>query len=224
MNTERKKDGSQEILELDDITFFYDDLSVLEGISLQVEDGETIGVAGRNGSGKSTLMKICVKEMIPDSGQVMFHGSENEISYLPQNIQFPNSLTAGEVIEFYRHIRPDCAKKKNVIDSLLNISSFSRRRLSQLSGGQQRRVAVYISLSKKAELYCLDEPFAGLSSETANELCDYLCSWDDTVIFSSHLERMMNMAVDRCFRIRDGCLSVADQMNKFTSGVPGSIS
>lgn len=172
------------ILEVHDLTVSYDQNPVLWNVDLSLPAGNLVGILGPNGAGKSTLIKAIMGLIAPTSGYVkVFDKPLNDvrarISYVPQresvDWNFPASVLDVVMMGTYGKLglfrRPGKKEKDLALKSLeqVGMSGFVGRQISELSGGQQQRVFIARALAQEADLYLMDEPFAGvdMSTETA---------------------------------------------------------
>lgn len=172
------------ILEIHDLTVSYDQNPVLWNVDLSLPAGNLVGILGPNGAGKSTLIKAIMGLITPTSGYVkVFDKTMNEvrarISYVPQresvDWNFPASVLDVVMMGTYGKLglfrRPGKKEKELAIKCLeqVGMSGFVGRQISELSGGQQQRVFIARALAQEADLYLMDEPFAGvdMATETA---------------------------------------------------------
>ncbi|MBN3581980.1 metal ABC transporter ATP-binding protein [Algoriphagus aestuarii] len=172
------------ILEIHDLIVSYDQSPVLWNVDLSLPSGKLIGILGPNGAGKSTLIKAIMGLVTPSSGYVKVFDKtleevRSQISYVPQresvDWNFPASVLDVVMMGTYGKLglfkRPG-KKEKDIALSCLDqvgMMSFVNRQISELSGGQQQRVFIARALAQEADLYLMDEPFAGvdMSTETA---------------------------------------------------------
>lgn len=177
------------VLEIHDLTVSYDRKPVLWDIDLSLPKGQLIGIIGPNGAGKSTLIKA-VMGLIPNSsGYIKVFDDDldkvrNKISYVPQresvDWDFPASVLDVVLMGRYGKLglfkRPRKADKEVAMDSLrkVGMEAFVNRQISQLSGGQQQRVFLARALAQQADLYFMDEPFAGVDAATETAIINLL--------------------------------------------------
>jgi manganese/zinc/iron transport system ATP- binding protein len=192
------------ILEIHDLTVSYDQNPVLWNVDLSLPGGKLVGILGPNGAGKSTLIKAIMGLIIPTSGYVkIFDKPLNDvrarISYVPQresvDWNFPASVLDVVMMGTYGKLglfrRPGKKQKELAMRSLeqVGMSGFVGRQISELSGGQQQRVFIARALAQEADLYLMDEPFAGvdMSTETAIfQLLQEMTAAGKTVIVVHH--------------------------------------
>ncbi len=172
-------------LEIHDLTVSYDKKPVLWGIDLDVPSGSLTGIIGPNGAGKSTLIKAVMGLVPMSSGYVKVFGKEleslrNRVSYVPQresvDWDFPASVFDIVLMGRYGQLglfrRPRKADKEAAMNALrqVGMEAFAHRQISQLSGGQQQRVFLARALTQQADIYLMDEPFAGVDAATEKAL------------------------------------------------------
>ncbi|WP_111671235.1 metal ABC transporter ATP-binding protein [Algoriphagus litoralis] len=192
------------ILEIHDLTVSYDQNPVLWNVDLSLPAGNLIGILGPNGAGKSTLIKAIMGLITPTSGYVkVFDKPLNDvrarISYVPQresvDWNFPASVLDVVMMGTYGKLglfrRPGKKEKDLALKSLeqVGMNGFVNRQISELSGGQQQRVFIARALAQEADLYLMDEPFAGvdMSTETAIfQLLQEMTAAGKTVIVVHH--------------------------------------
>lgn len=188
----------------------------VNGISLEIEEGEFIAIVGPSGCGKTTLLNIIGGLDRPTSGYVEVSGqdisklSDNRlIDFRKDNIGFVFQaynlipvLTAKENVEFVMLLqkRPKAEREARTTE-LLNAVGLAEnidRRPAQLSGGQQQRVAVARALAPKPKFILADEPTANLDSKSTTNLLDIMAKLnkeeDITFVFSTHDQRVIDRA------------------------------
>ncbi len=171
----------QTALEIHDLTVSYDKKPVLWGIDFELPEGQIVGIVGPNGAGKSTLIKAIMGLIPIDSGFVkLFDQSLDEVrkrvSYVPQkesvDWDFPASVM--DVVMMGRYAQLGLLKRPKKADreaaeralTMVGMEAFKTRQISQLSGGQQQRVFLARALTQQADIYFMDEPFAGVDAAT----------------------------------------------------------
>lgn len=195
---------TQPVLEIHDLTVAYDKKPVLWDIDLSIPKGKLAGIIGPNGAGKSTLIKSIMGIVPNSSGYIKLFDQEldevrNEISYVPQresvDWDFPASVMDVVLMGRYGKLglfkRPRKADREVAMDSLrkVGMEAYTQRQISQLSGGQQQRVFLARSLAQQAELYFMDEPFAGVDAATEKAIINILkemSAQEKTVIVVHH--------------------------------------
>ncbi|MBX2966578.1 MAG: metal ABC transporter ATP-binding protein [Cyclobacteriaceae bacterium] len=191
-------------LEIHDLTVAFDRKPVLWNIDLMIPQGQLVGVIGPNGAGKSTLIKAAMGILPLSSGYVRMFDKPLEdvrerISYVPQresvDWDFPASVLDVVLMGRYAKLglfkRPRKADKDVAMDCIkkVGMEGFINRQISQLSGGQQQRTFLARALAQQADLYFMDEPFAGVDAATEKAIVTLLREMTDqkkTVIVVHH--------------------------------------
>ncbi len=195
----------------------------LDGVSLDIEQGEFVAIIGASGSGKSTLLNMIGGLDIPTSGTVAVDGQE--IAYLsPDELTVFRRKNIGFIFQNYNLIpvlnvlenitlpieldgkEPDRQFVKEIVE-LLGLKEKMYKMPSQLSGGQQQRVAIARALAGKPSIILADEPTGNLDSETSEEVLRLLQmsskKYHQTVVMITHDPHIAKKA-DRMIRIGDG--------------------
>ena len=181
----------QVALEIHDMTVAYHRRPVLWDVDLQVPEGKLVGVIGPNGAGKTTLIKAVLGLVPLASGKVEIYGQPYEdqrklVGYVPQreSVDWDFPVTVRDVVLMGTYgrlgwFRRPGRKERELADHCLEqvgMVSFARRQIRQLSGGQQQRVFLARALAEQAQVYFLDEPFAGVDAATESAIVDLLQS------------------------------------------------
>ena len=192
------------ILEVHDLTVSYSRKPVLWGVDFTLPRGSIAGIVGPNGAGKSTLLKTIMGLISPSSGFVRLFGHPLEavrqrVSYVPQresvDWDFPVSVLDVVLMGRYGKIgllRNTGARDKAIALDCLNkvgMASYAERQISQLSGGQQQRVFLARALAQEADIYFMDEPFAGVDAATEQAIISLLremAGADKTIVVVHH--------------------------------------
>jgi lipoprotein-releasing system ATP-binding protein len=203
-------------------------LTVLSDVELSVEQGSVVSVVGASGSGKSTLLQLLGGLDRPDSGRVLVNGEDIHALSEQERAGF-RSDGIGFVFQFH-HLLPDFTALENVL--IAGLIAGSKRRIaetrasellsqvgllerathrpSELSGGEQQRVAVARALMNRPRLILADEPSGNLDAQNAVVLEELLWSLtkerDASLVLVTHDEKLARKA-DRCVRLKNGRLT-----------------
>ena len=185
---------------------------ILQDINLTIPRGKIIGLLGKNGTGKSTLLKLINDLLTPTTGQILVNGKEvgieskKIISYLPERTYLDKSMTVEKTIryfeEFYDNFDSEKARKL-----LGDLELDSTQKLSKMSKGMQEKVQLVLVMSRKADLYILDEPLGGVDPATRDYILDtILTNFNDgaSVIISTHLIADIERILDEVIFIDKG--------------------
>jgi manganese/zinc/iron transport system ATP- binding protein len=177
------------VIELHNVTVAYQQKPVLWNIDYTLPAGELIGIIGPNGSGKTTMLKSIMGIVPLSSGFVKIFDKplaevRHRVAYVPQRASvewdFPANVLdvvlMGRTTPHNLFKRTTAEDKAVAMDSLekVKMEQFVKRQISELSGGQQQRVFLARALAQEAELYLMDEPFAGVDMATENAIMDLL--------------------------------------------------
>lgn len=165
--------------------------TALSDVSFTLQAGTTCALVGVNGSGKSTLFKAIMGQVAPTKGDVLVSGvpinkalAQNLVAYVPQteevDWQFPVSVYDVVMMGRYGHMNflriPKKADKEHVARALekVDLANLGHRQISELSGGQKKRVFLARSLAQNSRIILLDEPFTGVDVKTEQMIMDLL--------------------------------------------------
>ena len=178
---ERPEHSAESPLSIHAMTVAYHRKPVLWDVDYDASPNRLIAIVGPNGAGKSTLIKACLGLVPRTAGQVEFWGepyrkARARVGYVPQreSVDWDFPVSALDVVAMgrYRRIgwcRPVSRAHKDAARDCLErvgMSEYASRQISQLSGGQQQRVFLARALAQEADLYFMDEPFAGVDAAT----------------------------------------------------------
>lgn len=205
----------------------YGDLHVLKGVGLEIQQGEIVSIVGKSGAGKSTLLHILGTLDQADEGQVVIDGTEisklnvRELAHFRNRrigfiFQFHHLLPEFTALEnvcipaFIKGISESAAQKraKELLD-YLGLSERLTHRPSQLSGGEQQRVAVARSLMNQPAVVFADEPTGNLDSASSQELHQMIFQlrkdFQQTFLIVTHNKELADMS-DRTLVMKDGVI------------------
>jgi manganese/zinc/iron transport system ATP- binding protein len=184
-------DSPAPAVEVHDVTVAYHRKPVLWDIDLKLPPGHLIGIIGPNGAGKTTLLKAVLGLVPIASGRIEVFGRPLErcrrrVGYVPQreSVDWDFPVSALDVVLMGRYgrlgwlRRPGRADREAAMEGLARVSmaDFADRQISQLSGGQQQRVFLARALVQEADVYFMDEPFAGVDAATESAIVALLKS------------------------------------------------
>ncbi|MEM1359085.1 MAG: ABC-F family ATP-binding cassette domain-containing protein, partial [Bacteroidota bacterium] len=178
------------ILEAHNISKSYGDKQLIKGFSYKFQKGERAGIVGKNGAGKSTFLHMLTKELAPDTGKVV-HGSNTVFGYYTQDgINLKEDMRVIEVIREIAEFIPLEKGMKLTARGLLERFMFNSKQqqvyVSQLSGGEKRRLYLLTILMQNPNFLILDEPTNDLDIMTLNVLEDFLMDFPGCVLIVSH--------------------------------------
>jgi len=220
-----------ELLEFKNLSKSYGEKQALKNVSLKIPRGKIIGLLGKNGSGKTTLIKLINDLLTPTEGEILINGkkpgveSKKIISYLPERTYLDKEMKVKDALkyfkEFYDNFDIDKAEKL-VKDLGLDIN----QKISKMSKGMQEKLQLILVMSRKADLYILDEPLGGVDPATRDYILDTILSnfnEEASVLISTHLIADVEKILDEIIFINNGeitLISSADELrNKEQSSI-----
>jgi lipoprotein-releasing system ATP-binding protein len=209
------------------ITKSFGDLKVLKGIDIDIKDKEVVSIVGASGAGKTTLLQIIGTLDRPDDGTIFYNGSDisklkgkslaafrnNNIGFVFQFHQLLPEFTALENVCIPAYIagknKAEAEARAAELLGFLYLSDRMEHKPSELSGGEQQRVAVARALVNNPSVILADEPSGNLDTENKNELHKLFFRLRDTfgqtIIIVTHDRQLANMS-DRILQIKDGLI------------------
>ena len=227
-------------IETTDVTKRYGDVLALDGLTLEVEAGDTFGLLGTNGAGKTTLFKLLVNHVRPDAGRLSVAGMDVSsagrdvrwvVGYLPEHAGFPPSLTGREVLAFHGRMRGiDPADRDARIEEVLETVGLvvsAARAVGGYSNGMNRRLGLATALLHRPRVLLLDEPTAGLDPlgvAAFHRIVDRLHRDRDlTIVLSSHVLSEVEALCDRVAVLHEGRLRVRGRVGELRSGTSEGV-
>ena len=220
-----------ELVKCIDLCKNYGSKKVLKNINLTIPRGKIIGLLGKNGMGKSTLIKLMNDLLIASSGQVLINGkkvgveSKEIISYLPERTYLDKGMTIEKVIKYFERFYNnfDSQKARKLLEDLGLDTSL---KLSKMSKGMQEKLQLVLVMSRKAELYILDEPLGGVDPATRDYILDTILTnfaEGATVIISTHLISDIERILDEVIFINNGEIVLQSSTDELRAKEDGSI-
>lgn len=237
------------MLEINNISFTYIDIPVIQEVSFTIEKGQNTAIIGESGCGKSTLLKLIYGLYDLDAGVITYNENailgpkhnlvpgEDYIKYLAQDFDLMPYITVEENVgKFLSNMFPD-EKKQRVYELLdmVEMTAFAKVKAKFLSGGQQQRVALARVLALEPEILLLDEPFSQIDSFRKNSLrrnlFKYLKDKGVTCIIATHDSTDALAFSDETIVIQNGKLVVKgnsklvyeNPINKYTASLFGEV-
>lgn len=199
------------LINVERATVGYGTRTLLDAVSLGIDEGDAIGVVGRNGDGKTTLLQVLTMAREPDSGRVT-HTSGLSVGYLRQSDDFAASATVREVIVGGRpdHVWAAEPDTRDVVSHLLADVDLDST-VDRLSGGERRRVALAAVLIAGHDVLVLDEPTNHLDVEVIGWLADHLRAGRvGALVVVSHDRWFLDAVCTRTWEVHDGAVDAYD--------------
>jgi ABC-2 type transport system ATP-binding protein len=209
----------------------YGDKQILKNVNLIIPKGKIIGLLGKNGTGKSTLIKLINDLLTPTSGEILVNNekvgvnSKKVISYLPERTYLDKSMTVNQVIEYFEDFYDNFDSKK-ARKLLKDLDLDTTQKLSKMSKGMQEKVQLVLVMSRKADLYILDEPLGGVDPATRDYILDTILTnfnEDASVIISTHLISDVERILDEVIFIDKGKIILQSDSDDLRTKENGSI-
>ena len=203
------------IIELSGVTKTFGSVVAVDDLSLKVPKGSIYGFIGPNGSGKTTSIRMIMKIMYPDKGQLLINGHEHDsqrlrnVGYLPEDRGLYKKMKLGELLQFHGELN-DGQDLKKWIDywlDRLDLMEYKEKKVETLSKGMKQKLQFIATILHQPELIILDEPFTGLDPINADLLKDVILELQKkgtTIIFSTHDMSMAEKMCDYIFMIYQG--------------------
>lgn len=201
------------ILEAHSLVKSFGDKKILDGFTYKFKKGERIGIVGQNGTGKSTILKMLTQEMKPDGGKIVV-GDTIVFGYYTQDglVLNEDKMVIDVIRDIAEYIPLEKGQKisaESMLERFLFPRSQQRVYVSQLSGGEKRRLYLLTILMKNPNFLILDEPTNDLDIITLNVLEDYLSDFPGCIIIVTHDRYFMDKLVDHLF-ILEGNAKIRD--------------
>ncbi|MCR9099976.1 MAG: ABC-F family ATP-binding cassette domain-containing protein [bacterium] len=193
----------KKVLEAHNISKAYDDKVLVDGFTYKFRKGERAGIVGPNGVGKSTFLKLLTNEIRTDSGKVVVGGNTVFGYYTQDGIQLKENKRVIDVVQDIAEFIPLEKGQKLTAPQLLERFMFNRKQqqvyVSELSGGERRRLYLLTVLMANPNFLILDEPTNDLDIMTLNVLEDFLLDFPGCVLIVSHDRYFMDKIVEHLF-------------------------
>ncbi len=200
------------LVECKHVTKKYGVKVALDDVNLTIEKGKIIGLLGPNGSGKTTLIKLLNDLLVPNSGEILIQGNhpgvetKKIISYLPERTYLNFNMKIKEVIQYFKDFYEDF-REDVAYELLKKLDINSDDKLKTLSKGMKEKVQLILVMSRKAQLYILDEPIGGVDPAARDYILDTILknfNEEATIIISTHLISDIEKILDEVIFIKKG--------------------
>ncbi|KAM9991195.1 hypothetical protein ACTFIZ_004607 [Dictyostelium cf. discoideum] len=212
--------GDNIVINLKNVSRSYGNVKVIEKLNFTINKGTINSLIGSSGSGKTTILKTILGKLKQDDGMVQVFGKEpcekgseipgSSVGYSPQDICLYNEITIEETLSFFASIhrmsKQEYIKKRDSLVEILELPSLSKI-ISELSGGQQRRVSLATALIHSPKLLILDEPTVGVCPLVSSKIWEHLIfltkNYGVTIIITTHYLQECR-SCDNLFLLRNG--------------------
>ena len=219
------------IIDINDVSKIYGNEIALNHVDLKIEPGKIIGLLGPNGSGKTTLIKL-INGLIPlTSGEIKVDNrpvgieSKKIISYLPERTYLDPNMSVIECMNFFKDFYEDFdLDRAYELVSKLDINL--NKKLSTLSKGTKEKVQLILVMSRRAKVYILDEPIAGVDPAARDYILDIIMNnfnEGSTLIICTHLISDIEKILDEVVFLKKGRVMLQDTADSVRAKYSGSI-
>lgn len=207
------------LIEIKDLTKSYGKKEALKNISLTIEPGKIYGLLGPNGSGKTTLIKIINNLLTPTKGEIKIKGnnpgieSKKIISYLPERTYLNMNFKVKELLDYFEDFYDNFDRKK-ALTLLKRLDINPEDKLKTMSKGTKEKVQLILVMSRKADIYILDEPIGGVDPASRDYILETILSNFDnkaSMIISTHLIQDIESILDNVIFINKGKIILNDK-------------
>lgn len=200
------------VLKCENLTKKYDTKVALQNVSFSLERGKIVGLLGPNGSGKTTLIKLMNGLLVPTEGEIRINGiapgyeTKSMVSYLPDKNYLDDSMRVFELLSLFSDFYEDFDRQKaEAMLSDLGINGGDK--MKTLSKGTKEKVQLILVMSRKADLYLLDEPIGGVDPATRDYILNTIVKNNHenaTVLISTHLIADVEDILDEVLFLKHG--------------------
>lgn len=202
----------ENIVEFRDVYKQYSKKEVLKGVNLNIPKGKIVGLLGPNGSGKSTMIKLMNGLLQPDKGSIEINGmkpskeTKKIVSYLPERTYLNDWMKVKDILKFFKDFYEDFdLQKANEMIEALKIDK--NEKLKTMSKGTKEKVQLILVMSRRADLYILDEPIGGVDPAARSYILKTILTnynEDSTLLIATHLISEIENICDDILFISNG--------------------
>ena len=213
------------LLEFVNVTKKFSNKTALDNVSFAIQPGRIIGLLGPNGSGKSTSIKMINGLLQPDSGQVLIKGnspsieSKKIISYLPERTYLNDWMKVSQILSFFEDFYEDFDTNR-AKQMLTSLGIDENAKLKTLSKGTKEKVQLILVMSRKAELYVLDEPIGGVDPAARDYILSTIIqnySESSSILISTHLIQDVEKILDDVILINNSQIYMTGSVDDIRS-------
>jgi heme ABC exporter ATP-binding subunit CcmA len=217
-------------IEVKDISVSFGEFKALQNVNLKVESGDVVMLTGPNGAGKSTLLHILLGLVLPDNGTLLLDGAEikvdnkfkSDVAYLPEAVNFSDSLSAYSVMKFFARIRGTDRGKIDETLQRVGLAKAKHRKVHTFSCGMRQRLGLGALLMADSPLLILDEPTTGLDSEGISLLFEILQerrAKNQLTLFATHDFGLLERRASKMCIMQNGVVKAIDTPDNLRSSV-----
>lgn len=204
------------ILQVNNVTKKFGKFTALDGVNLEVKQGEIHGFIGPNGAGKSTTIRVLLGLLQATSGEAKIFGKDvwrdaveihKRLAYVPGDVNLWPNLTGGEIIDLFLKMRGTAVNQKKRMELIERFNLDPSKKCRTYSKGNRQKIALIAAFAAEADLYILDEPTSGLDPLMERVFQTYVEEAKEqgaSVLLSSHILSEVERLCDRVGIIREG--------------------
>lgn len=225
----KEKQGSETIIEVKDFAMKFGNKTVIDGLNFDVKRGEMMGLLGSNGSGKTTTIRALLGVFKPTSGKLLINGEEFDpdkvkLGYLPEERGLYKRETVFDVMKYFADLKGVQNASQWIFDYLKKVDLFGMgmARVGSLSGGQQQKIQLGVTIMGQPDILILDEPTKGFDPVNRRLLKDLIREEHErgaTILMISHDMEEVERTCDRILLLKNGKAkaygTIADVKKKF---------
>lgn len=229
----RPESESKVMIQVDSLVKRFGKLTVLDGLDIDIREGEITAVLGPNGAGKTTLIKSILGLVKLDSGSITVGGESvngspdyrRMIGYMPQIARYPENLTGREIIQMIRDLRNNPPEVDLDLVDTLTLEPELDKPFRTLSGGNRQKISAVLAFLFRPDILFLDEPTTGLDPISSSMLKDRILAEradGRTIILTSHIMAEVQELADRVVYLLEGNIQFDDTVSGLieSSGQP----
>lgn len=211
-------------LEIKNLSMGYKN-KVLDDLNLELEKGQIVGLVGPNGAGKSTLLRILAGLEMTYKGKVLIDGENinyktaDILSYQPDKFALSDRLSVNEIVKTYKLFFKDFDEDK--FYKVFNEFNLPQKaKVKEMSKGMREKMQIALSLSRKAEIFLLDEPISGVDPSARKAIIETILNnfeEDNLIIVSTHLINQIEPLLDRVLFLSEGKIMINKTVDEIRS-------
>lgn len=210
------------ILTFSHVSKHFGSKKALQDVNIQIEPGHIVGLLGPNGSGKTTMIKLANGILTPSEGEISVCGypvgpdSKARISYLPDKNYLSDWMKVSQVIDLFHDFYEDFDWNK-AYEMLNQLHIEPHLKLKTLSKGTKEKVQLILTMSRKADLYLLDEPIGGVDPAARDYILHtILTNYNEngSILISTHLISDIEQILDEVIFIKDGTVTLTSSVDE----------
>ena len=219
------------ILESNSLTKSYNGKVALNNVNLKLEPGRIIGLLGPNGSGKTTFIKLCAGLLTPTKGEVLIGGvpvgpeTKGRVAYLPERTYLSKWTKVSSILEFFDDLYENF-DKEIAYRMLADLSIDPSDKLKTMSKGTKEKVQLVLVMSRKADIYLLDEPMGGVDPAARDYILNTIMSNynpEGSILISTHLIYDVEDILNDVVMVRQGNVVCYDSVENIKNTYGKSV-